>query len=148
MHKQSSNRQRRLIVSALAAVLAPPALAQGAASDEPVMLEEVIVTARRREETLQAAPYAVTAFSAETLQDANIQRMEDFVSLTPNVTLATSQGIGTSFLSIRGLTQVRNGEAPVATVIDGLAYERELAVRMAVAKCSRKKAAGTCRWRR
>ncbi|HBO11493.1 MAG TPA: TonB-dependent receptor [Halieaceae bacterium] len=84
------------------------------------MLEEVIVTARRREETLQAAPYAVTAFSAETLQDANIQRMEDFVSLTPNVTLATSQGIGTSFLSIRGLTQVRNGEAPVATVIDGV----------------------------
>ncbi|MEQ8264620.1 TonB-dependent receptor [Pseudohaliea sp.] len=120
MHKQSSNRQRRLIVSALAAVLTPPALAQGAASDEPVMLEEVIVTARRREETLQAAPYAVTAFSAETLQDANIQRMEDFVSLTPNVTLATSQGIGTSFLSIRGLTQVRNGEAPVATVIDGV----------------------------
>jgi iron complex outermembrane receptor protein len=120
MHKQSSNRQRRLIVSALAAVLAPPALAQGAASDEPVMLEEVIVTARRREETLQSAPYAVTAFSAETLRDANIQRMEDFVSLTPNVTLATSQGIGTSFLSIRGLTQVRNGEAPVATVIDGV----------------------------
>jgi len=120
MHKQSSNRQRRLIVSALAAVLAPPALAQGTASDEPVMLEEVIVTARRREETLQSAPYAVTAFSAETLQDANIQRMEDFVSLTPNVTLATSQGIGTSFLSIRGLTQVRNGEAPVATVVDGV----------------------------
>ncbi len=120
MHKQNSNSQRRLIVSALAAVLAPSALAQGAVSDEPVMLEEVIVTARRREETLQAAPYAVTAFSAETLQDANIQRMEDFVSLTPNVTLATSQGIGTSFLSIRGLTQVRNGEAPVATVIDGV----------------------------
>jgi iron complex outermembrane receptor protein len=120
MHKQSSNTKRRLIVSALAAVLAPPALAQTAPSDDAVMLEEVIVTARRREETLQAAPYAVTAFSAETLKDANIQRMEDFVGLTPNVTLATSQGIGTSFLSIRGQTQVRNGEAPVATVIDGV----------------------------
>lgn len=120
MHKQISNKQRRLIVSALAAVLAPPVLAQTAPADEAVMLEEVIVTARRREETLQAAPYAVTAFSAETLKDANIQRMEDFVGLTPNVTLATSQGIGTSFLSIRGQTQVRNGEAPVATVIDGV----------------------------
>ena len=105
MHKQSSNRQRRLIVSALAAVLAPPALAQGAASDEPVMLEEVIVTARRREETLQAAPYAVTAFSAETLQDANIQRMEDFVSLTPNVTLATSQCVRASQATIREIIQ-------------------------------------------
>ncbi|NIO40428.1 MAG: TonB-dependent receptor plug domain-containing protein, partial [Burkholderiales bacterium] len=66
------------------------------------------------------APYAVTAFTAQGVEDAGIGRVEDFVALTSNVTLATSQGIGTSFLSIRGLTQVRNGEAPVATIIDGV----------------------------
>lgn len=83
-------------------------------------LEEVIVTARRREESIQDAPYAVTAFTADLIRDAGIQRVEDFVALTSNVTLATSQGIDTSFLTIRGLTQVRNGESPVATIIDGV----------------------------
>lgn len=98
------------------AVMAKEAPAQpGAAA-----LEEIIVTARRRDESIQEAPYAVTAFTAEAIQDAGIQRMEDFIGLTSNVTLATSQGIGTSFLSVRGITQVRNGESPVATVIDGV----------------------------
>lgn len=107
---------------ALLAVLpvAPLAQAQAGTPEGAMVLEEVTVTARRRDESLQEAPYAVTAFTAQALQDANVQRMEDFIALTPNVTLATSQGVGTSFLSIRGLTQVRNGEAPVATIIDGV----------------------------
>lgn len=97
---------------------AQPAYAQN--NDEEVGLDEIIVTARRRDENIVEAPYAVTAFTASAVTDAQIDRVEDFVALTSNVTLATSQGIGTSFLSIRGLTQVRNGEAPVATVIDGV----------------------------
>lgn len=102
------------------AVSAPPAAAQDASGANEATLDEIIVTARRRDESIQDAPYAVTAFSAQAIEDAGIERVEDFVSLTSNVTLATSQGIGTSFLSIRGLTQVRNGEAPVATIIDGV----------------------------
>ncbi len=114
----------RLALPALAAtffaVSALPASAQDADGADDASLEEIIVTARRREESIQEAPYAVTAFNAEAVQDAGIDRVEDFVALTSNVTLATSQGIGTSFLSIRGLTQVRNGEAPVATIVDGV----------------------------
>lgn len=102
------------------ALPALPALAQDSPKDGAVALDEITVTARRREESIQDAPYAVTAFSAQGIEDAGIERVEDFVALTSNVTLATSQGIGTSFLSIRGLTQVRNGEAPVATIIDGV----------------------------
>lgn len=83
-------------------------------------LEEIVVTARRIDESIQDAPFAVTAFTAQTIEEAGIKRIEDFVALTPNVTIATSQGIGTSFLSIRGLTQVRNGESPVATIVDGV----------------------------
>lgn len=94
--------------------------AQPAADEAATVLEEITVTARRRTESLQDAPFAVTAFTAQAIEDAGINRMEDFVALTSNVTLATSQGIGTSFLSIRGLTQVRNGEAPVATIVDGV----------------------------
>lgn len=83
-------------------------------------LEEIVVTARMREESIQRAPVAVTAFSEKMIQDAGIDRMEDVIRLTSNVSIATSQGIGTSFLTIRGLTQVRNGESPVATVVDGV----------------------------
>ncbi len=109
-----------LVAVGVFACPALPALAQGNQQSGASALEEIIVTARRREETIQDAPYAVTAFSAQGVQDAGIKRVEDFVALTSNVTLATSQGIGTSFLRIRGLTQVRNGEAPVATIIDGV----------------------------
>ncbi|MDJ0701025.1 MAG: TonB-dependent receptor [Woeseiaceae bacterium] len=109
-----------LVAVAIFAFPSLSALAQGTQQSGASALEEIIVTARRREETIQDAPYAVTAFSAQGVEDAGIKRVEDFVALTSNVTLATSQGIGTSFLSIRGLTQVRNGEAPVATIIDGV----------------------------
>ncbi|PLW83626.1 TonB-dependent receptor [Kineobactrum sediminis] len=120
MKKLPVNGLRYAVASVVALSVAPPVFAQSETSDGALVLEEITVTARRRDESIQQAPYAVTAFSAQTLEDANIQRMADFIALTPNVTLATSQGIGTSFLSIRGLTQVRNGEAPVATIVDGV----------------------------
>lgn len=82
--------------------------------------DTITVTARRREEALQDAPAAINVFTDADLREAGIDRVEDFIALTPNVTLATSQGIGTSFLTIRGVTQVRNSELPVAVVIDGV----------------------------
>jgi iron complex outermembrane receptor protein len=111
---------RTVIGIVFAATFGAPTFAQDSAGDGISALEEIIVTARRRDESALEAPVAVTAFNAQMVQDAGIRRFEDFVALTPNVTLATSQGIGTSFLTIRGLTQVRNGEPPVATIVDGV----------------------------
>lgn len=83
-------------------------------------LEEVVVTARKRAETLQDVPVAVTAFTARSIEDAGIESVSDFLSLTPNVTFVSSESSGVNFMTIRGLTQVRNGESPVAVVIDGV----------------------------
>lgn len=83
-------------------------------------LEEIIVTARYRSESLQEVPVSVTAFSAKQLEDAGVRGYGDFVALTPNVSLVQAESVGQSFLTIRGLTQVRNGEAPVAFVVDGV----------------------------
>ena len=47
-------------------------------------------------------------------------RRRDYIQFIPNVTLAESQTIGTSFLTVRGLSRVRNGELPVAVVVDGV----------------------------
>ncbi len=116
------NTYRYAAVLSLLVLAAGPPMPANAQSDDDGLsgLEEIVVTARRRDESALEAPLAVTAFTAEMVKDAGIQRVEDFIQLTPNVTVATSQGIGTNFISIRGVTQVRNGEPPVATIVDGV----------------------------
>ncbi|MFK8030199.1 MAG: TonB-dependent receptor [Gammaproteobacteria bacterium] len=112
--------RRALPILGAALLVCNPAQAQSPTPGGSSNLEEIVVTARRRAESALESPQAVTAFNAEMVRDAGIQRVEDFIALTPNVTMATSQGIGTSFVSVRGITQVRNGESPVATVVDGV----------------------------
>ena len=95
------------LVGALSTLMMAAQAETPAASDNE--LEEVVVTARLRAETLQEVPMAVTAFSAKALQDAGVRDYGDFVALTPNVSLVEAESVGQSFLTIRGLTEVRNG---------------------------------------
>ncbi|MBC6402925.1 MAG: TonB-dependent receptor [Hyphomonadaceae bacterium] len=88
--------------------------------DNVSVRDTIIVTGRLREENALDVPLTATVFSGDALEDARIDRVDGFIGLTPNVTLATSQSAGISFLTIRGITQVRNGEPPVATVVDGV----------------------------
>ena len=84
------------------------------------LLEEIVVTARKVEESIQEAPITVNAMTEAQLDDAGVTQTADYIQLIPNVTLAESQTIGTSFLTVRGLSRVRNGELPVAVVVDGV----------------------------
>lgn len=90
------------------------------ANQEVAADKDIVVTARGRTERLQDVPIAVSAFDAQTIQDAKIDRVGDFINLTPNVTIAQSESSGLSAISIRGVSQVRNSEAPVAVVVDGV----------------------------
>jgi iron complex outermembrane recepter protein len=81
---------------------------------------EIVVTARQRSESLQQVPDSVTAFSAKAIQEAGIRSIDDVTSLMPNISLVDAQDAGTVAINIRGIGQVRNGEAPVALVIDGV----------------------------
>ena len=84
-------------------------------------VDEIIVTgARGRVENEVEVPIAVTVFTAEEITDAKIERVDDFIGLTPGVTIANSQDSGSNFITIRGVSQTRNGEPPVAVVIDGV----------------------------
>jgi iron complex outermembrane receptor protein len=80
----------------------------------------VVTTARRRAESFQDVPIAITVFTEEQIEDAGIQRPQDFVALTPNVTLVETQNQGTSFLTIRGISQARNSEPTAAILLDGV----------------------------
>lgn len=109
------------LLSAAALIPGTLAQAQDAPSEDEVSVQDkIIVTARKVEEGIQDAPLTVQAYDEQAIRDAGISETADFIQLTSNVTLAESQSIGTSFLTIRGLTQVRNGEIPVAVVVDGV----------------------------
>lgn len=113
-----------LVAAAQSTAPAPaPADAPAAkASDDGSVqtLDQVVIRARGRDETQQTVPMSVKAFSAKAIEDAGIKKPGDFVAITPNLSLAESQSVGTSFMTIRGLSQVRNGEAPMAVVVDGV----------------------------
>jgi len=92
------------------------------ASDQEAagQLQEVVVTARRRQESLVNVPAAVTAFTAQQIQQAGIESPRDFIQLTPNVTFVETQNIGTAFVIARGIAQARNSEPSMAVVVDGV----------------------------
>lgn len=91
--------------------------AQSGAND---VIEEIQVTARRRNESIQNVPISMTAFTEADIESAGIETPHDFIALTPNVTIVQVQNAGNSFVTIRGISQNRNTEASVATVVDGV----------------------------
>ena len=83
-------------------------------------LEEIIVTSRKRAESLTDVPATVDAFSAQTIEEAGIESMRDYIGLSSNITLVETQNSSFAFVNIRGLSQIRNSEPTVALVIDGV----------------------------
>jgi iron complex outermembrane receptor protein len=73
-------------------------------------LEEIVVSARKVDENLQDVPIAMSVFTSSDIEDAGIQRPEDFIALTPNVVMANTVNVGDTLVTIRGLTSTRDAE--------------------------------------
>lgn len=99
------------LVSVAAAMVATPAFAQAAA--EGVSDSEIIVTAQRRNESIQSVPIALTAVTAQTLKDQNVQGVEDYFALTPNVSFQSNGSRDRKDLAIRGISNQLNPYADV-----------------------------------
>jgi iron complex outermembrane receptor protein len=100
----------------------------------PAKTEEVIVTGQRKSQTLQKAPVSVTVLGRATLAAAGVKRAQDFVALTPGVSLvAGTAEVGDSQINIRGINSARDAESAFAFVLDGVlmpnpaAFNREFA---------------------
>ena len=90
-----------LLASASAAVMATPSYAQ---STGGVSLDEIVVTAQKREENLQDVPLAVSAISAEKIDQLGIDSAQDLSGLAPNVTIVGgTTSLGAAIVSIRGI---------------------------------------------
>lgn len=90
--------------------------------DEVVIkgFDNVIGQARRRAESVQSIPESVVTFTAKDIEVKGISNVQTFADQIPNVNFTTSQNVGNNFITVRGISQIRNGDAPIAFVIDGV----------------------------
>lgn len=91
------------------AVAAPPA---AEAAQDATVVESVVVTARRMEERIIDVPVAVSAFSAEQLDQRKIEGGSELLRVVPNVNFSKDNFTGYNF-SIRGI-----GAKVLATTAD------------------------------
>ncbi len=94
--------------------------------DELPVLEEIIVTARKRQESIQDSPVAVSAFSAEALQEAGITNTRDLQSTVPGL-MFSEQGTKNPSIYIRGVGQresVASLDPGVGVYINGIYIPR------------------------
>ena len=108
------------VIIALMLIGPAPVYSQQAGTTSTI--EEIIVTARRREESLSDVPGTVTAFTQSVLESAGVQRAEDFLSMTPGVTIVDAAEIGDTQVNIRGINGTRDAENSFAYILDGVLY--------------------------
>lgn len=114
---------RGLVVGTLVLGLtgSPPGFAQeGEGEERPLVIEEITVSAQKREENLQEVPISISAFSDDEIEEAGIETPEDFIGMSPNITIGNSFTVGNSFVTVRGITQINNSDPSVAIVVDGV----------------------------
>jgi len=109
--------QKHLVVSASLVTFTLSAFP--AAAQE---IEEIVVTARQREEALSDVPASIAVFTEGVIERANIERAEDFIYMTPGVSLVDSAEVGDTQVSIRGINGSRDAEANFAFIVDGILY--------------------------
>ena len=108
---------RKPFLLAACAVIAIPVQAQEATPEA----EDIIVTALRSDLRAVDVPASVTVLTADTITQARLATAEDFVQLTPGVTIVTGTAeAGDTQINIRGINGARDAESSVALVVDGI----------------------------
>jgi len=113
-----SSTKTRTILRA-SQVLAPLALTV-LAGQPALAIDEIIVTVRQRSESIQDVPGSVTAFSAAQIEASGIQRADDFIAMTPGVSIVNSAEVADTQVNIRGINGARDAETNYALIIDGV----------------------------
>lgn len=136
----NTGRQRQLALlsgAALMALVPGAAFAQATAAaptDASAVADDgdIVVTARNREEKLQDVPLSITAFSSDTLTNANVRNLRDVAYLTPGLSITSG---GSEFgvnPVIRGQTNLNGGagDPNVAVFLDGIYISNNTAINL------------------
>lgn len=121
------SRIKRSVVLSFAVAGAFGAVAENARAE----LEEIVVTARKTEEALTAAPVAVSAFTAKTIEQQGIKSIDDLAKYTPGLSFSQAFGRTTDRPVIRGQSNVLAGvqfgvESGTAYFVDGVYFPGDI----------------------
>src|SRR5690606_10439220 len=81
-------------LTTLAALTGPAAANAVADAAAPNTVDEVVITAGRRAQSLDQLGSSVTIVSAETIEQQQLQTVDEALQRTPGVTIIRSGGIG------------------------------------------------------
>ena len=107
-----------------------PALAgqtQKNQSEIPETLDTITVTAQKQEENIQEVPMAITAFTAQGIEDAKIESISDLADLVPSLMVISQGGSGLNTPSMRGFNAPwQTMELSTGLFIDGVPVQSVL----------------------
>lgn len=112
--------------SSLALMHAAPALAQDEAEDTGG-IAEILVTAQKVSENVQDVPIAITAITADRLEQTGTTSLEGLTRLVPSVTFRKGTTSANSAIVMRGVGTITfsiAAEPSVSTVVDGVVLSR------------------------
>jgi len=131
---RNNRKQAALLTSAACVVgaISAPAHAQKSGNEAAAneTADVITVTARIREEALQNVPIQIKVFTAADIINAGIATTQDFVDLTPNVSLDDSFTYLNTFAVVRGVTQINNADSPLAVIVDGVPQNNQRQLKM------------------
>ena len=121
MSEISSIRVAAVLCAASFAVASASASHAQVAEADQENEREIIVTALKRSQLLQEVPASIQAFGAEEIGKARISDITDLARNVSGMDISVADN-PTVVINIRGNTTLRQGDAPVAMVIDGVQY--------------------------
>lgn len=130
------------VASLPSAAYAQAGAAPQAAEDENTGgLEEILVTARKTSENVQDVPIAISAFSAQRLEDLNLRTVNEIAYQTPGFTavagVASPHGPQFQFRGQAQTDVILTQDAPVGVYLDGVYLPRSLGLTAALVDIER-----------
>lgn len=111
--------RRALFASVACGLAAGPAIAQTSAASEDE-LGEIVVTAQKRSERLQDVPIQINVVTAEDITARQIRLTSDIMRTVPNLAIQRTDTYTNTVVTLRGISQASNSDAPVAVIVDGV----------------------------
>ena len=127
-HTIKSWRNYRCLLATTALVAVFPATAFAAPDDAAAVNEdpdapaEIVVSARKQNESALEVPIAVSAFSAEVLQDRLATGIADVADFTPGFQMQQSFGRGFDRPIIRGASNILQADGKVGIFLNGAPF--------------------------
>ncbi|MEH6791836.1 TonB-dependent receptor [Parasphingorhabdus sp.] len=119
----STKKAHFFLASGAALFILSPAHAQETdqVSENETYSGEIVVTAQKRAERLIETPQSISVLSSEELSKIAAKQFVDFANTVPGLQY-TSQGAGTSQISLRGVTSGADVSSTVGVYVDEVPY--------------------------